>query len=142
MTLKALIGPAVKLAEDGFTLDQGDVDKLATAAEDFRKFPATASIFLNKGQPFAAGQRLVQHDLAGTLRLIRRHGADGFYKGKTGAAIVRASRAGGGIIEQEDLDRYRTRELAPVECDDLPAAALEAVHGLPQLAHRAALERE
>src|ERR1019366_130676 len=35
----------------------------------------------------------------------------------TGAAIVRASRAGGGIIEQEDLDRYKTREFAPVECD-------------------------
>ena len=45
------------------------------------------------------------------------HGADGFYKGKTGAAIVKASRAGGGIIAQEDLDRYRTREFAPVECD-------------------------
>jgi len=49
--------------------------------------------------------------------LIRKHGADGFYRGKTGAAIVKASRAGGGIIEQEDLDRYKTRELPPLECD-------------------------
>jgi gamma-glutamyltranspeptidase/glutathione hydrolase len=117
MTRAALIGPAIKLAEDGFTLDQGDVDKLAAATEDLRKFPATADIFLNKGQPFVAGQRLVQPDLAGTLRLIAKHGNDGFYKGKTGAAIVQASRAGGGIIDQEDLDRYRTRELAPIECD-------------------------
>ena len=117
MKRAGLIEPAIKLAEDGFTLDQGDVDKLASAAEDFKKFPATADIFLNKGAPFVAGQKLVQRDLANTLRLIKRQGVDGFYKGKTAAAIVKASRAGGGIIDQEDLKRYRTRELAPVECD-------------------------
>jgi gamma-glutamyltranspeptidase/glutathione hydrolase len=117
MTRTALIGPAITLAEDGFTLEQGDVDKLAVATEDLRKFPATARIFLNKGQPFTAGQRLRQPALADTLRLIAKHGAEGFYKGRTGAAIVRASRAGGGIIEQEDLDSYKTRELSPLECD-------------------------
>ena len=117
MTRAALIGPAIELAEDGFILDQGDVDMLASATEDFRKFPATAEIFLNNGQPFVAGQRLVQRDLADTLRLIRKQGVDGFYRGRTAAAIVKASRAGGGIFDQEDLNRYRTRELAPVECD-------------------------
>ena len=117
MTRAALIEPAIELAEGGFVLDQGDVDMLASATDDFRKFPATAEIFLKKGQPFVAGQRLVQHDLAGTLRSIRKQGVDGFYRGKTAAAIVKASRAGGGIIGQEDLNRYRTRELPPVECD-------------------------
>jgi gamma-glutamyltranspeptidase/glutathione hydrolase len=117
MTRAALIGPAIELAEDGFILDQGDVDMLATATEDFRKFPATAEIFLNKGQPFVAGQRLVQRDLADTLRLIRKQGVEGFYRGRTAAAIVKASRAGGGILDHDDLNRYRTRELAPVECD-------------------------
>jgi gamma-glutamyltranspeptidase / glutathione hydrolase len=117
MTRAALIGPAIELAENGFILDQGDVDMLASATEDFRKFPATAEIFLNKGQPFVAGQRLVQRDLADTLRLIRKQGVDGFYRGRTAAAIVKASRAGGGIFDQEDLNRYRTRELSPVECD-------------------------
>ena len=117
MTRAALIGPAIKLAEDGFALEQGDIDMLASAAEDLRRFPATAKIFLNKGQPFSTGQRLVQPDLADTLRLIRNRGVDGFYRGKTAAAIVKASRAGGGIIDREDLERYRMRELPPVECD-------------------------
>jgi gamma-glutamyltranspeptidase / glutathione hydrolase len=117
MTRTALIEPAIRLAQDGFILDQGDVDMLAAATEDFRKFPATARIFLNKGQPFLTGQRLVQRDLAETLRLIEKHGVGGFYKGETGAAIVRASRTGGGIISQNDLDRYTTRELPPLECD-------------------------
>jgi gamma-glutamyltranspeptidase/glutathione hydrolase len=117
MTRAALIDPAIELAEDGFTLDQGDVDMLASATEDLRRFPETSEVFLNKGEPFAAGQRLVQPDLAETLHLISTEGTDGFYKGKTAAAIVKASRAGGGIIDQSDLERYRTRELAPVECD-------------------------
>ncbi len=117
MTRAALIEPAIELAEDGFVLDQGDVDMLATATGDFRKFRSTGEIFLHKGQPFVAGERLVQRDLANTLRLIRRQGAAGFYRGKTAAAIVRASRTGGGIIDLEDLKNYRTRERTPIECD-------------------------
>jgi gamma-glutamyltranspeptidase/glutathione hydrolase len=117
MTRAALIGPAIKLAEDGFALEQGDIDMLASATEDLRRFPATADIFLNKGQLFSTGQRLLQPDLADTLRLVRKLGVDGFYRGKTGAAIVKASRAGGGIIDQEDLERYKIRELPPIECD-------------------------
>ena len=117
MTRAALIDPAIELAEDGFTLDQGDVDLLTAATDDFRKFPSTDAIFLSKGMPFAAGQKLVQRDLANTLRLIRSQGADGFYRGKTAAAIVKASRAGGGIIQEKDLSGYKTRELSPLECD-------------------------
>ena len=117
MTRAALIGPAIELAEGGFVLDQGDVDMLATATDDFRKFRSTGEIFLHNGQPFVAGERLVQRDLANTLRLIRRQGAAGFYRGKTAVAIVRASRAGGGIIELEDLKSYRTRERTPIECN-------------------------
>lgn len=117
MSRTELIDPAIKLADDGFVLEQGDVDMLAAATEDFKKFPATAAIFLNQGEPFSAGQRLVQHDLAGTLRAISAQGTDGFYKGTIAADIAAASRAGGGIIAQDDLDRYAIRELAPVECD-------------------------
>src|SRR6202045_783372 len=51
MTRAALIGPAIELAEDGFILDQGDVDMLASATDDFKRFPSTGDIFLHKGQP-------------------------------------------------------------------------------------------
>jgi len=117
MPRAALIDPAIELAGTGFTLDQGDVEMLASATEELRRFPQTAEIFLNKGQPFLAGEKLVQSDLAATLRLIREGGVDGFYRGKTAAAIVAASRSNGGIIDQADLDNYRVREFAPVECD-------------------------
>lgn len=113
----ALIAPAIALAEKGFALEQGDIDMLDTATADFGHDAPSAAIFLNKGQPFVAGQKLVQKDLAHTLRQISQKGTDGFYKGSVGAAIVAASQGGNGIFTQADLDQYRTRELAPVECD-------------------------
>nr|WP_229882699.1 gamma-glutamyltransferase [Pseudorhodoferax aquiterrae] len=111
-----LIAPSIKLAREGFVLEQGDIDLLATATTDFRRDAPTAEIFLNRGEPFQAGQRLVQRDLAATLQAISERGTDGFYKGPVGAAIVASSQAGKGIITQADLDQYRTRELKPVEC--------------------------
>ena len=84
MPLAKLIAPAIKFAKDGFVLDQGDIDMLMTATGRFRKDPASAAIFLNHGEPYKAGQKLVQHDLAYTLTLISEHGADGFYKGQRG----------------------------------------------------------
>lgn len=111
-----LIAPSIKLAREGFVLEQGDIDLLATATADFRRDAPTAEIFLNRGEPFQSGQRLVQRDLAATLQAISERGVDGFYKGPVGAAIVASSQAGKGIITQADLDQYRTRELKPVEC--------------------------
>src|SRR5439155_8785282 len=42
MTRSALIAPAVQFAEQGFALDQGDVDMLHTATENFQEDAASA----------------------------------------------------------------------------------------------------
>ncbi|MEJ8850409.1 gamma-glutamyltransferase [Variovorax rhizosphaerae] len=112
-----LIAPSVRLAEKGFVLEQGDIDLLNTATADFKEDAASGAIFLNKGEAFTAGQKLVQKDLAKTLRAISTKGTDGFYKGWVGDAIVASSKAGKGLITQADLDQYKTREMAPIECD-------------------------
>src|SRR6185369_11223920 len=113
-----LIAPAIRLAEEGFVLDQGDADLFATATDAFKVDPATRAIFLKPdGGAFQPGDRLVQRDLGQTLRQIRDAGAAGFYKGPVAQAIVASSQAGKGIITQRDLDAYKVRELAPIECD-------------------------
>ena len=112
-----LLKPAITLAEKGFALGQGDIDIFHTATADFSKDPASAAIFLNKGQAFQVGQKLVQKDLAKTLKAISQRGTDGFYKGPVAAAIVKSSQSGGGILTQADLDQYSVREMAPIECD-------------------------
>ena len=117
MKRAALMAPAIRYAQNGFVLEQGDVDLLVTATDDFKKDAATAAIFLNKGEAYKPGQKLVQKDLATTLKLISEKGEAGFYKGPVAAAIVASSHAGKGIITQADLDQYKTREMPPVECD-------------------------
>ena len=112
-----VIAPAIKLAEHGFTLEQGDIDLLHTATGEFEKDKDLRGIFLHNGQPLQVGQKLVQKDLARTLKEISAKGADGFYKGWVAKAVVDSSQAGKGIITQADLDNYKTRELAPIECD-------------------------
>ena len=112
-----LMAPAIKLAERGFVLQQGDADFFQTAVADLRADAPSATIFLNKGELPIAGHKLVQKDLAKTLKLISSKGADGFYKGPVAKALVAASVAGKGLLTQADLDQYAVRELAPVECD-------------------------
>ena len=112
-----LISPAIALADEGFVLQEGDVHLLAEATKELRNDPPSAAIFLDAGNTRAAGSRLVQKDLAATLREVSRIGADGFYRGQVAEMIVASSRAGGGILTMEDLARYKPREMAPVECD-------------------------
>ncbi|WP_460953058.1 gamma-glutamyltransferase [Pseudomonas marginalis] len=112
-----VIAPAIKLAENGFALEQGDIDLLHTATGEFEKDKDMRAIFLHNGQPLQVGQKLVQKDLAKTLKEISAKGTDGFYKGWVAKALVDSSQAGKGIITQADLDKYKTRELAPIECD-------------------------
>jgi gamma-glutamyltranspeptidase/glutathione hydrolase len=112
-----LMASAIHLARDGFVLDQADADFLAKDADEFRKDAPTAAIFLNHGQPWKAGQRLVQTDLARSLGQIAKTGTAAFYNGSIAAKIVAASRANGGIFSLRDFSSYRARVLKPLECD-------------------------
>jgi gamma-glutamyltranspeptidase/glutathione hydrolase len=111
-----LIAPAIKLAEEGFVLTRGDIDVLAEGNDGFHKEANVAAIFLNHGQPFVVGDRLVQKDLAATLRAVSSGGVDSFYHGAIPAAVSTASRAHGGLLTPEDFAAYTATESAPVSC--------------------------
>ena len=113
-----LIGPAIRLARDGFVLNQGDIASLQEGAGMLAKDKAAAAIFLKPdGKTPAIGETLVQTDLAATLASISEKGTDAFYKGPTADAIVKASEAGGGILAKADFESYAVRELEPVKCN-------------------------
>jgi len=113
----SLIAPAIQLADRGFVLDAGDVRMFQAAGEGLKADPPTAAIFLKGGEVPKAGDRLVQKDLAATLRRIASRGADGFYRGPVADAIVASSAAGGGLIRHADLRGYAAQERKPIECD-------------------------
>ncbi|MDP9809918.1 gamma-glutamyltranspeptidase/glutathione hydrolase [Rhizobium tibeticum] len=113
-----LLAPAISYAKEGFTLEQGDVASIAGSAKRLAKDEAAAKIFLKaEGKPYAAGEKLVQPDLAAVLSSIADKGSDAFYKGVPADAIVKASQATGGILAKEDFEQYAVRELKPIECN-------------------------
>lgn len=57
----------------------------------------------------------MQKKLANTLKLIRYHGKDGFYKGYVAREIVSYMKANGGIITLEDLNKYEAKERKPIK---------------------------
>ncbi|MGH8124321.1 MAG: gamma-glutamyltransferase [Rhodanobacteraceae bacterium] len=117
MSLQQVIAPAIKLARDGFVLEPGDVRILDASTDAFRKHPNAASIFLDHGQPWKAGQVLKQPQLAHTLELIAKHGTKAFYEGPIAAAVVKASQANHGLLSLKDFRDYTVQWEKPIECD-------------------------
>lgn len=112
-----VMAPAIRLAEEGFTLTQGDVDILNGSAKGFAGLPNVAEIFLNGSKPWAAGDKLIQKNLAATLKLISEQGPDAFYKGSIADRVVAASAANGGILSKRDFESYTVAEDRPVRCN-------------------------
>ena len=110
------MAPAIALAENGFVLSAGDAAILAGSAEAFAAEPNVAAIFLKDGKPLQDGDRLVQKDLARTLKLIAANGPDAFYRGPITDQIVTASKAHGGILSKQDFASYTISEPQPVTC--------------------------
>jgi gamma-glutamyltranspeptidase/glutathione hydrolase len=116
MSLKRVIAPAIALAKQGYVLSPGDVKIMDTRTKDFAAEPNVAAIFLNHGQPWKAGERLVQTDLARTLQLIAAKGDAGFYAGPVAQQMVAASQANGGLFTMKDFADYTVNWDKPVTC--------------------------
>jgi gamma-glutamyltranspeptidase / glutathione hydrolase len=117
LSRQILMKPAIALAESGYALQPGDVSIFQAGLRRLTLDPTVAAIFLQpNGQPFPAGTRLKQPDLAQTLRLIAKDGDTAFYQGAIAQAVAKASQAQGGILSLKDFETYRVRESAPLRC--------------------------
>jgi gamma-glutamyltranspeptidase/glutathione hydrolase len=100
-----LFQPAIGYADRGFPLDR---ETAAWLGSEYAAFPAHAQeIYGHDGIPLAAGESLVQDDLADSLRLISEEGSDAVYEGRLGSAMAAAAQEGGGFLSEEDLRRNR-----------------------------------
>jgi len=129
MTRKQVMEPAIALAEHGYVLAPGDVailtgsgghgdlDALSGPSKMFAQEPNIAGIFLKEGKAYRVGDRLVQKNLAKTLRMIEADGPDVFYKGPIAEQIVQASEQHGGLLSLADFENYTVEQSKPVECD-------------------------
>ena len=110
----SVIAPAIRLARDGFVVDEYRSESIRSDSARLSAFPASRASFLPGGRPPAPGTRLVQSDLAATLDAIRRERADGFYRGRVADLIVAEMERGGGLISHADLAAYRAIWREPV----------------------------
>ena len=115
LPLAEVLAPAIRLAERGILVTQDLSGSLESRRERLQRWPATAAIFYHEdGRPYRPGERLIQADLAWSLRQIAAYGADAFYKGAIAERIAADMAAHGGPMTLEDLAAYRVAVRAPV----------------------------
>jgi gamma-glutamyltranspeptidase / glutathione hydrolase len=111
-----LLQPAIRLAEDGFVIDQSLARSLNEILVKSDDFPELQRVYGKNGtkEKWKSGDKLVQPDLAKTLRLIAEKKADAFYTGPIADQIVAEMKSGGGLITKEDLAQYKVQVRAPI----------------------------
>jgi gamma-glutamyltranspeptidase/glutathione hydrolase len=112
LPIAQLIQPAIDLAEKGFVLTESEARSLNSTRNAFKKYNTVQPVFI-RDSTWKAGDTLIQKDLAKTLRLIRDHGAAGFYEGETAQLILAEMKRGKGIITAADLVGYKAIERTP-----------------------------
>lgn len=109
------IGPAIKLAREGFRVLPKTRDFFQEQEKKLRAGdPEIARLYLPGGKLPVPGTLLANEDLARTMELLAAKGPDGFYKGPVAAAMVEAAKKGGGFLTIEDFARYEARVSTPV----------------------------
>ncbi|MGI9260683.1 MAG: gamma-glutamyltransferase family protein, partial [Woeseiaceae bacterium] len=110
-----LLQPAINAAENGYILDERIARYVAAAFDEFGDYPK--SIFGRDGAPLGEGDRLVQRDLAETLRTLGREGTDAIYGGDLGTAIDSAMGDSGGFLALVDLENHNADWWTPVHLE-------------------------
>ena len=107
MSPAQVLAPAIRLASEGFILNDDIAGQIRGNINNFRDYPASMAVFTRNGTPYESGDRWIQPDLARTLTAIAEHGRDGFYKGPVADFIVSDMQANGGLISHADLENYQ-----------------------------------
>jgi gamma-glutamyltranspeptidase/glutathione hydrolase len=125
-SLAEALQPAIRIAQDGFVVDEELFAETRSNQARFRAFDSTQSLFLDAaGNPPAVGTVLRNPDLAATYRRIAREGSAAFYRGPLADAIVDAVQepplapdatlsVRPGLMTRADLESYAPIVRAPL----------------------------
>jgi len=106
MEWSKLLEDAIYYAENGFYITPYLSDMLVKYESKLSFYPETKKIFQKNYQDFE-NKKLVQKDLAKTLKLIAQYGRDGFYLGSVAEKIHTQMELNGGLITKDDLENYQ-----------------------------------
>ena len=118
MSREEVMEPAIRIANEGFTVSAYCANAISDAYEKTQKFPEMSKVYLDEnGLPWEEGSVITNPDLGKALQLIADQGADAFYKGEIGEAMVATLAKYDGVMTMEDLAGYEVHELKPVTGD-------------------------
>ena len=157
LSLEQVIAPAIQLAENGFIVSAVLAEQFSLQRTHLGRWPGTREIFFKHKDPsnttctlsecrldalttYRAGERLIQKDLANTLRLIAQQGAAGFYQGTVAQKIVAELNLDGQALSLKDLQDYRVVQREAVhgtyrgfDVYSMPAPSSGGVHLIQML---------
>jgi gamma-glutamyltranspeptidase/glutathione hydrolase len=129
MKLKEVLEPGIKVARDGFVVDQTFFDQTQGALDWFNDITATAALYLDPdGTPHDVGTVFRNPDLAHAYEEIAKHGTKPFYHGVIAKAIVDTVQHPvlaptadhvwrPGLMTLHDLKEYRAPKRKPTHVD-------------------------
>lgn len=112
---KELFEGAVKVAEEGFEIDERLARIIGYAFSEFNGYAQT--IYGKNTSPLEKGDILLQKDLGKSLRLIAEKGAGAVYGGEIGKAIDKSMRKINGFLTIDDLVADRAEWWDPISID-------------------------
>ena len=114
LTRAQVIQPAIDWAERGIPVTINLAQIIKDNFGKLRKFENGLAIYASDGFPPEVGDKIVNRDLAGTLRKIQQQGADAIYRGEIAEKIVAEVKKRGGILTLDDLAGYQVKIRKPV----------------------------
>ena len=112
--LSEIFAPAAELAERGFPISESLAGALRSSREKLAKAPSSRKIWFTGDRPLEMGERVVQTDLAATLREIGAKGSAAFYQGAIAQKTAAYMKSVGGILDAKDLAAYKPVEDTPI----------------------------
>jgi gamma-glutamyltranspeptidase / glutathione hydrolase len=111
-----LLQPAIDLANNGVKLTEREARGLNRIKGDLEMYNPGKRYFMKKDTAqWATNDILIQSDLAKTLIRIQQKGRAGFYEGKTAELLLAEMDEGCGIIDQKDLETYKSQWREPIK---------------------------
>jgi gamma-glutamyltranspeptidase/glutathione hydrolase len=107
LPIKELFEPAIKLAENGFSVSYKGALRMARTAHILNTTTACRELYLKENNTAPVeGDWIKNRDYASTLREVQKNGAESFYSGDISNAIIKEIRVNGGFLSDGDLKNY------------------------------------
>ena len=112
---REVINPSINLAEKGYPVSNRFYKAINKNFDILHSDEGGSKIFLGNIKRLFEGAIIKFPEVAKTLSIIREQGPKGFYDGEICESIVNYVQSKGGVLEQEDLKKFKPEWVNPIK---------------------------